>query len=81
MGFVNPAIVQTGPDMETADEGCLSLPGCHARVTRATWIRLVKQQGIGGTVMATAQGHHARVVQHELDHLDGIICIMREAHQ
>jgi peptide deformylase len=78
--FVNPVVLQTGPNTEIDSEGCLSMPGHVARVRRPTWIRVVKSQMPGtATAFATAEGRAARIILHEIDHLDGVLMSMREA--
>lgn len=74
--LINPAIVDQGGSV-TAEEGCLSLPGIFAPVTRAEWVRLEAQDVEGGAVSLTARGLRARVLQHEMDHLDGVLFIDR----
>jgi peptide deformylase len=72
--LVNPAIVDRGGAV-TAEEGCLSLPGIWAPVTRSAWVRLRAQDLDGTPLELTARGLKARVFQHELDHLDGVLFI------
>tara|TARA_B100000424_G_scaffold265088_1_gene254247 strand:+ start:1832 stop:2362 length:531 start_codon:yes stop_codon:yes gene_type:complete len=73
----NPEIVDFSPEMNTMEEGCLSLPDVFVRVVRPSHIatkyldELQKEQG------QLAEGLTARVYQHELDHLDGILMIDR----
>jgi peptide deformylase len=74
--LVNPAITAQGGKV-TAEEGCLSLPGVFAPVTRAEWVTLEAQDLDGQPVSMTARGLRARVFQHEIDHLDGVLFIDR----
>ena len=74
--LVNPVIAEQGGKI-TAEEGCLSLPGIFAPVTRAEWVRLEAQDLDGAPVSIKAKGLAARVFQHEMDHLDGILFIDR----
>ena len=77
--LVNPRVEPAGPDQELRWEGCLSIPGLRAAVPR---YRRVSYAGIdrnGAQVAATVSGFHAGVVQHENDHLDGILYPMRMA--
>jgi peptide deformylase len=74
--LINPVIVDQGGSV-TAEEGCLSLPGIFAPVTRAEWVRLEAQNLDGGPVSLSARGLRARVFQHEMDHLDGVLFIDR----
>ena len=74
--LVNPTIsAQSGK--VTAEEGCLSLPGVFAQVTRSEWVTLEAQDLEGRPVAVTARGLRARVFQHEIDHLDGVLFIDR----
>jgi peptide deformylase len=73
---VNPVITEQGGEV-TSEEGCLSLPGIFAPVTRAEWVRLEGQDLEGQPVSIRARGLTARVFQHEMDHLDGVLFIDR----
>lgn len=74
--LVNPVIAEQGGEV-TAEEGCLSLPGIFADVTRAEWVRLEAHDLDGKPVSLKARGLTARVFQHEMDHLDGVLFIDR----
>ena len=74
--LINPAIVEREGEV-TAEEGCLSLPGIFAPVTRAERVTLQAQDLEGAPVTLTARGLRARVFQHEIDHLDGVLFIDR----
>lgn len=74
--LVNPVIIEEGGQV-TAEEGCLSIPGVFAPVTRAAWVRVEAQDADGQPVSITARALFARVLQHELDHLDGVLFIDR----
>jgi peptide deformylase len=74
--LINPVIAEQGGEV-TAEEGCLSLPGIFAPVTRAEWVKLEAQDLDGNPVSVRARGLAARVYQHELDHLDGVLFIDR----
>jgi peptide deformylase len=74
--LVNPAITAQGGTV-TAEEGCLSLPGIFAQVTRSEWVTLEAQDLDGRPITMTARGLRARVFQHEIDHLDGVLFIDR----
>ena len=74
--LVNPVITEQGGTV-TAEEGCLSLPGFFAPVTRAQWVKLEAQDLEGQPIALTARGLRARVFQHEIDHLDGVLFIDR----
>jgi peptide deformylase len=75
--LVNPEIEPLGPEMEEDWEGCLSVPGMTGRVPRHTRIRYAALGLDGRRFVREAAGFHARVVQHECDHLDGIVYPMR----
>ncbi len=77
--LVNPEVEALDDVTETAYEGCLSLPGLTGAVPRFTRIRYRGRGRGGGAVDRVAHGFHARVVQHECDHLDGILYPMRMA--
>lgn len=75
--LINPEIEPLDDEMETGIEGCLSLPGMAGMLPRHTRIRY-RATGLDGEVFErTVEGYHARVVQHECDHLDGILYPMR----
>jgi peptide deformylase len=74
--LLNPAITAQGGSV-TAEEGCLSLPGVFAQVTRSEWVTLEAQDLEGRPIAITARGLRARVFQHEIDHLDGVLFIDR----
>jgi peptide deformylase len=74
--LVNPVITEQGGSI-TAEEGCLSIPGIFADVDRAEWVQVEGHDLDGALVSIRAKGFHARVFQHEMDHLDGILFIDR----
>ena len=71
--LINPELEIVGDEMEGGWEGCLSIPGMRGFVERPAHIRYRGVDLDGQTIERTARGFHARVVQHELDHLDGIL--------
>ena len=75
--LINPEIEALGEDMATGVEGCLSLPDMIGMVPRYRHIRYKAQAPDGSDFEREASGFHARVVQHECDHLDGILYPMR----
>jgi peptide deformylase len=75
--FINPVIVQRKGGMEEKEEGCLSLPEIFAPVKRAQKIVLNAYNLSGQEVTWELDGMYARVVQHECDHLDGILFVDR----
>jgi peptide deformylase len=78
--LINPVITEQGGEI-TAEEGCLSLPGVFAPVTRAEWVRLEAQDPEGRPVAISARGLRARVFQHEMDHLDGVLILDRTTRE
>jgi peptide deformylase len=74
--LLNPAIVDRGGEA-TGEEGCLSIPGVFAQVTRSAWVKIEAQDVNGGPLALRATGLRARVLQHEIDHLDGVLFIDR----
>jgi len=71
--LVNPVIEPLSDEMEEGWEGCLSVPGLRGEVPRYRTIRYRGFDASGAPIDRTATGFHARVVQHECDHLDGIL--------
>jgi peptide deformylase len=74
--LLNPVITAQGGEV-TAEEGCLSMPGVFAPVTRAEWVTVQAQDENGAPLTLDARGFRARVFQHELDHLDGVLFVDR----
>jgi peptide deformylase len=74
---VNPVLTNLSDERETEDEGCLSLQGVTAPVERHLRVTLEGRDPEGKKLRLELEGHAARVVQHELDHLDGILIIDR----
>ena len=75
--LLNPVITPLGPEEEDGWEGCLSVPGLRGVVPRFSRIRYTGFDQYGDPIDRTAQGFHARVVQHECDHLIGKLYPMR----
>jgi peptide deformylase len=75
--IVNPVIAERGNTTETDDEGCLSLQDVRVPVERATRVTIAGQDADRADVSWELEGLAARVVQHELDHLDGVLIIDR----
>lgn len=71
--LINPEITPVGDEMEEDWEGCLSVPGMRGLVPRYVSIRYAGYDVQGNRIERTARGFHARVVQHEVDHLDGVL--------
>ncbi|HEY6722290.1 MAG TPA: peptide deformylase [Burkholderiales bacterium] len=75
--LINPIVTPLGEEMEKAWEGCLSVPGLRGVVPRFKRLRYQGFDESGNPIDRTVEGFHARVVQHECDHLDGILYPMR----
>jgi peptide deformylase len=75
--LVNPVLDPVGDETEAAFEGCLSIPGLRGAVRRAARIRFSGLDIAGKPVEGEAAGIVARVMQHEADHLDGVLYPMR----
>jgi len=75
--LINPVIEPLSQDMEEGWEGCLSVPGLRGVVPRYSRLRYRGFDAHGASIEREAEGFHARVVQHECDHLDGILYPMR----
>jgi peptide deformylase len=77
IALVNPEIEWSSEDAETLEEGCLSLPGVHVDVERSVHVRVRAQDEEGDERLVEASGLEARVIQHEVDHLDGVLILDR----
>ncbi len=75
--LVNPVIVESGRETDKASEGCLSLPGLEETVTRPVRVTVEGLTPDGEPARVEAEGLLARALQHEVDHLDGILFIDR----
>ena len=71
--MINPEVTPVGSDVEEDWEGCLSIPDIRGRVSRATDIKVRALDRHGKPISMTADGFPARVIQHEVDHLDGVL--------
>ena len=74
--LVNPVISERAGS-ESGEEGCLSIPGVFEDVGRARTIRVEARDENGGEIEVAAEGYLARAIQHEVDHLDGILFVDR----
>lgn len=74
--LVNPEILESG-GQETAEEGCLSLPNLYAEITRAEHVTVRAADPHGEVTTREASGLLARIIQHEMDHLDGRVILDR----
>ena len=75
--LVNPVIVERSGEVADDDEGCLSMQGVVVPVERAVRVRMEARDGEGNPVTIELEGLPARVAQHELDHLDGVLILDR----
>jgi peptide deformylase len=75
--LVNPILERLGDEQEEGWEGCLSVPGLRGLVPRHLRLRYSGFDADGRPIERSVSGFHARVVQHEVDHLDGILYPMR----
>ena len=75
--LVNPVLEWVGREQEWMEEGCLSLPGVHVDVERPVRVRVRARDGHGEQLLIEAAGLEARVIQHEMDHLDGVLILDR----
>ena len=75
--LINPVLIPLGDEMEEGWEGCLSVPGLRGIVPRYTRLRYEGYDPLGNPIRREVDGFHARVVQHECDHLNGILYPMR----
>jgi peptide deformylase len=77
IALANPEIEWTSEDAETLEEGCLSIPGITVDVERPVHVRVRAQDEEGEERRVEASGLEARVIQHEMDHLDGVLILDR----
>ena len=77
IAVVNPRLEWASEEQEAAEEGCLSLPGVAVDVERPVHARIRAQDASGEEILIEASGLEARVLQHEMDHLDGVLIIDR----
>jgi peptide deformylase len=81
VALINPTVEWTGRDQETIEEGCLSLPGVAVDVERAIHLRVGARDEHGEPVTIEASGLEARVIAHEIDHLDGVLILDRTSRE
>jgi peptide deformylase len=77
IALVNPELEWSSDDGEEAEEGCLSIPGIGVDVDRPVHVRVRARDEFGGERLVEASGLEARVIQHEMDHLDGVLILDR----
>lgn len=81
VALINPQIEWRGEELETAEEGCLSIPGVHVDVERNVHVRVGALDEAGTPLQVEASGLEARVLQHEIDHLDGVLILDRTSRE
>ena len=79
--LVNPEIEWTSEERETMEEGCLSIPAVHVDVERPLHVRVRAVDETGLDRLVEASGVEARVIQHEIDHLDGVLMLDRVSRE
>jgi peptide deformylase len=79
--LVNPVLEWSSKDEEPMDEGCLSLPGVLVEVDRPVHVRVRARDEHGEEILIEASGLEARVIQHEMDHLDGVLILDRTSRE
>jgi peptide deformylase len=79
--LVNPEIDWLGKETETMEEGCLSLPAVLVDVDRPIHLRVRALDQDGEPIVVEASGLEARVIQHEMDHLDGVLILDRTTRE
>jgi peptide deformylase len=77
VALVNPVLERSSVDEEWAEEGCLSLPAVHVEVERPVFVTVRARDEDGEEIRVEASGLEARVIQHEMDHLDGVLILDR----
>jgi peptide deformylase len=77
VAVVNPRLEWASDEQEVAEEGCLSLPGVAVDVERPLHVRVSARDEGGEEMLVEASGLEARVIQHEIDHLDGVLILDR----
>jgi peptide deformylase len=81
VALVNPQVEWSSRDEEISEEGCLSLPFIHVDVERPVAVRVKAKDEHGDDVIVEASGLEARVIQHEMDHLDGVLILDRTTRE
>ena len=80
IALINPVITMRSPEMETAEEGCLSLPNIWVQVPRSQSIVVKYQNTKGEEQERKLEALEARIVQHEVDHLEGVLIVDYQHH-
>jgi peptide deformylase len=81
VAVINPEVAWRSDDLETAEEGCLSIPGIHVDVERNLHVRVAAVDETGTPFTIEASGLEARVLLHEIDHLDGVLMLDRTSRE
>jgi peptide deformylase len=81
IALVNPEIDWRSDESETLEEGCLSIPGIQVDVERPVHVRVRGRDEEGSDRLVEASGLEARVIQHEIDHLDGVLILDRTSRE
>jgi peptide deformylase len=79
--LINPELEWSGREIEPMEEGCLSLPGVLVDVERPIHVRVRALDPAGEELVVEASGLEARVIQHEMDHLDGVLILDRTSRE
>ncbi|MBV9414540.1 MAG: peptide deformylase [Solirubrobacterales bacterium] len=79
--LINPEVEWSSRDSEEMEEGCLSLPGVLVDVDRPIHVRVRALDEFGEPILIEASGLEARVIQHEIDHLDGVLILDRTSRE
>jgi peptide deformylase len=75
MALINPEVIAKSEEKATREEGCLSLPDQYAEVTRPAWVKVRYQDENGAKREVEAEGLLAACLQHEIDHLNGVLFV------
>jgi peptide deformylase len=81
IALANPEVEWSSEDEEELEEGCLSIPGVHVDVERPVYVRVRAHDENGDERTVEASGLEARVIQHEIDHLDGVLILDRTSKE
>jgi peptide deformylase len=81
VAVVNPKLEWASGEQEVAEEGCLSLPGVAVDVERPIHVRVKARDETGEGILLEASGLEARVIQHEMDHLEGVLILDRTSRE
>ena len=79
--FINPEIISSSASLDTYEEGCLSIPGVYLNVVRPSSIKFSYRDEMGRPKKMNAEGLMARCVQHEIDHLNGVLFVDKVTDQ